>query len=300
MDSVFDNQMQMSTPSLNTAVAFIRAALLAGSLLGLNSCLPDSLEVRSVPEAEVQIVVSSQIIPDQSLVVFLTRTFGALDASDNSDPETLLDLIAVNDAMVTIEGPVGTDTLAFLGNGAYGGVPIAFAAGDQYHLYVSSEELGEVSASTVVKSRIGFSSIGAELFYNGFNDTLAQITYSFDDSPEKNYYMINVQEVEQEDLVDNLLNPRAFTVLMDDTGFNGQTYSERFRVFPRDYRPGDTIAVSLSNIHEDYYEFMKLRIDNRFSIVEFVSEPVNYPSNVIGGKGYFNLYVPDVRFFVFD
>ena len=112
--------------------------------------------------------------------------------------------------------------------------------------------------------------------------------------------MINVQEVEQEDLVDNLLNPRAFTVLMDDAGFNGQTYSERFRVFPRDYQPGDTIAVSLSNIHEDYYEFMKLRIDNRFSIVEFVSEPVNYPSNVIGGKGYFNLYVPDVRFFVFD
>jgi hypothetical protein len=45
---------------------------------------------------------------------------------------------------------------------------------------------------------------------------------------------------------------------------------------------------------------MKLRIDNRFSLVEFVSEPVNYPSNVAGGKGYFNLYIPDVRFFVFE
>ena len=97
-------------------------------------------------------------------------------------PETLLDLIAVNDAIVTVEGPKGTDTLSFLGNGAYGGVPIAFAAGDQYQLYVSSDELGEVSASTIVQSRIGFSSIGAELFYNGFNDTLAQITYSFDDT----------------------------------------------------------------------------------------------------------------------
>jgi hypothetical protein len=45
---------------------------------------------------------------------------------------------------------------------------------------------------------------------------------------------------------------------------------------------------------------MKLRIDNRFSFVEFTSEPVNYPSDVAGGKGYFNVYVPDVRFFVFE
>jgi hypothetical protein len=140
----------------------------------------------------------------------------------------------------------------------------------------------------------------ADLFYNGFNDTLAQITYTLQDEVEKNWYMINVQEVEQEDVLENLLNPRAFTILLRDDEFNGGLYREKFRVFPRDYKPGDTIAVSLSNISEEYFQFMQLRIDNRFSLVEFVSEPVNYPSNVVGGKGYFNLYVPDVRFFVFD
>jgi hypothetical protein len=112
--------------------------------------------------------------------------------------------------------------------------------------------------------------------------------------------MINVQEVEQEDFLENLLNPRAYTILLPDDEFNGGSYAERFRVFPRDYEPGDTIAVSLSNISEEYFEFMQLRIDNRFSLVEFISEPVNYPSNIVGGRGYFNLYVPDVRFFVFD
>ena len=112
--------------------------------------------------------------------------------------------------------------------------------------------------------------------------------------------MINVQEVEREDVFESLLNPRAFTILPEDGDFNGSAYGERFRVFPRDYQPGDSVAVSLSNISEAYYRFMKLRIDNRFSFVEFVSEPVDYPSNIIGGKGYFNLYVPDLRFFVFD
>jgi hypothetical protein len=151
-----------------------------------------------------------------------------------------------------------------------------------------------------VKRKVDFEQVEADLYYNGFNDTLAQITYTLVDTPEKNFYMINVQEVERVDAIENLLNPRAFTVLVNDDGFNGQSYTERFRVFPRDYQPGDTIAVSLSNISEEYYNFMELRMDNRFSFVEFVSEPVNYPSNVVGGRGYFNLYVPDVRIFTFE
>ena len=277
----------------------VLTGLTAFSFLVL-SCLPDPLEVDDVPKAREQIVVSTQIIPDETLLVLLTRTFGALEGSDDSDPQTLLDFIAIDDALVTVEGPGGKDTLTSLGNGAYGGVLIPFETGERYHLYVRSNSMGEVYATTSVKAQVDFEAVDAELYYNGYNDTLAQVTYSFNDPPEENFYMINVQEVEREDFFENLLNPRAFTVLVSDEEFNGQAYGEQFRVFPRDYHPGDSIAVSLSNISKEYYQFMKLRIDNRFSFVEFVSEPVDYPSNVVGGRGYFNLYVPDVRFFVFD
>jgi len=275
-------------------------AEVACATLLLSSCLPDSLEVESVPAAKTELVVSSLIVPDQSVLVFLTRSFGALDASDNSNPNELLDLIAVNDAVVTIEGPDGKDTLNFMGNGAYGGVPISLKVGEEYLLNAISSELGQVYAKTEVKRTVEFENIEAELYYNGFNDTLAQITYSLSDGPERNFYMINVQEVEREDILENLLNPRAFTLLVPDASFNGHSHADQFRVFPRDYAPGDTIAVSLSNISEDYFKFMQIRIDNRFSFVEFVSEPVNYPSNIVGGRGYFNLYIPDVRIFVFE
>lgn len=281
-------------------IDLVRGMALAGTMLLSGSCLPDPLEVESVPIAETEIVVSTQIVPDQSLMVLLTRTFGALEASDNSDPEVLLDLIAVNDAVVAIDGPAGIDTLAFLGDGLYGGIAIEFEADQSYYLRIVSASLGEVYATTVVKPKIEFDKIEAELYYNGFGDTLAQITYTFVDPAVDNYFMLNVQEVEREDLIENLLNPRAYTSLLIDDEFNGGHYGERFRVFPRDYQPGDTIAVSLSNISEEYYRFMQLRIDNRFSFVEFVSEPVNYPSNVVGGKGFFNLYVPDVRLFVLE
>ena len=274
--------------------------LLFTFLLMVWSCLPDPLDVDGIPVVKPQIVVSTQIIPDQSLVVFLTKTFGALDASDDSDPQALLDQIAINDAAVTIMGPDGTYELQSLDNGVYGGLIIPFKAGEEYQLHVKSESLGEVTATTTVKPIVSFDEIEAELYYNGFGDTLAQITYRMSDPIEKNWYMLNVQQIERDELIDDLLNPGSFTRLLDDEDFEIQNYEETFRVFPRDFIPGDTIAVSLSNISAEYYDFIQLRIDNRFSFVEYLSEPVNYPSNVKGGKGFFNLYIPDVRFFVLE
>ena len=266
----------------------------------LVSCLPEPLAIDGLPVVKPQIVVSTQIIPDRSLVVLLTKTFGALEGSDDSDPEELIRQIAVEDAIVVITGLGRTDTLLNIGYGFYGDVVIPFEAGEEYSLYVNSESLGEITATTTVKEQIQFEDIEAGLYFNGYGDTLAEVSHTFLDPPGKNWYMVNVQEVEREDLVENLLNPNSFMRLHDDTDFEGDELAETFRVFPRDYHPGDTIAVSLSNISNDYYDFLKLRVDNRFSLVQYLSEPVNYPSNINGGKGFFNLYIPDVKVFVLE
>ncbi|HMG93328.1 MAG TPA: DUF4249 domain-containing protein [Chryseolinea sp.] len=262
------------------------------------SCLPEPLSIDGLPVVKPEIVVSTQMVPDRSLVVLLTKTFGALEGSNDSDPEELLQQIAVDDAVVVITGPDRSDTLVNIGYGFYGDVIIPFVAGEEYSLYVNSASLGEITATTYVKEQIQFEDIEAGLYFNGFGDTLAEVTHTFLDPPGKNWYMLNVQEVEQEDIVENLLNPNSFMKLHDDVDFEGNELEETFRVFPRDYHAGDTIAVSLSNISSDYYEFLQLRVDNRFSLVQYLSEPVNYPSNINGGRGFFNLYIPDVEFFV--
>jgi Domain of unknown function (DUF4249) len=269
-------------------------------LVGISGCVPEPLDVDGIPVVTPQIVVSTQFIPNQSLVVLLTKTFGALDASEESDPLALLDQIAVNDATVTISGPTGNHILQALGNGLYGGLVIPFESGEEYELNVISESLGQVSAVTTVMPRLSFESIAAELYYTGFDDTLAQITYSINDPIGKNWYMLNVQQIEADELVENVLNPNAFMRLIEDDSFDGHTYGETFRVFPRDFSPGDTIAVFLSPVTKDYFDFMQLRLDNRFSFVEYLGEPINYPSNVKGGKGFFNLYVPDIRLFILE
>lgn len=274
--------------------------MIATTMFGIASCLPDPLEVDGIPVVKPQIVVSSQIVPDQSLVVLLTKSFGALDASDDSDPQALLDQIAVTDALVTLRRGNETDTLLSLGNGFYGGSFIEFVPGAEYTLDVESESLGKVTSTTQVKPQVTFEDLEADLVFDNFDDTLAQITYSLNDPAEKNWYMLNVLKVEQEELMENLLNPRDFVRLVDDAAFNESYFTETFRVFPREFDDGDTIAVYLSNISREYYDFIQLRLDNRFSLVEFISEPLNYPSNVVGGKGYFNLYIPDIRFIVLE
>jgi hypothetical protein len=281
------------------AVMVIVGTLIVSSLFCF-SCIPDPLGVDNIPKVKPQIVVSTQIVPGRSLVVLLTKSFGALEASEDTDPLQLLSQIAIGDASVTVTGDGKTFQLINMGNGFYGDVPIPFQPEETYTLNVVSQSLGTVHATTTVKSRIQFNNINATLYYNNFDDTLAQITHEIQDPGGKNWYMLNVQEVERKDIVENLLNPRAFTRLLDDYAFEGQLYKEVFRVIPRDYRKGDTIAVSLSNISAEYYYFMKLRQDNRFSFVEFLGEPINYPSNVVGGKGFFNLYIPDIRFFVLE
>jgi hypothetical protein len=269
-------------------------------LVIIAGCIPDPLDVDGIPVIKPQLVVSTQIIPDRSIVVLLTKTFGALEASDRSDPEALLNKIAVNDATVTITGPAGTYTLPFLDNGVYGGLVVPFEAGEEYELKVTSAALGEINAVTTVKPQVTFEDINAALYFTGFDDTLAQITHQFKDAIGENWYMLNVQHIEGDELMEDLLNPGGFTRLLDDVDFEGQKYGETFRVFPRDFSRGDTISVSLSNISEDYYDFMQLRLDNRFSFIEYLSEPINYPSNIKGGKGFFNLYVPDIRFFILE
>ncbi|MEO8471572.1 MAG: hypothetical protein ABI477_05240 [Chryseolinea sp.] len=56
----------------------------------------------------------------------------------------------------------------------------------------------------------------------------------------------------------------------------------------------------LQQLRRTYYKFLKLRSDSEFNLGGFISWPINYPSNVNGGYGFFNLYLPDVRIFVVE
>jgi hypothetical protein len=260
--------------------------------------MPEPLPVDDVPSVKPEIVVSSQILPDGSVIILLTKTIGAIEASEKTDPNVLFEQLAISDALVTISGDRRIDTLALVQPGVYGGATIAFQIGAEYHLKVMSKKFGEVSATTRVQSFIMFDSVNANLHYNGYNDFYAQVMYGVIDPPVTNYYMVNVAPFKEKDVLKDVVNPEAYTRLVEDGEFNGREFSEILTVDTRDFAEGDSLTVSLANVTSEYYNFMKLRIDNRLSFIEFLSEPINYPTNIKGGKGFFNLYIPDIRLVV--
>ena len=274
--------------------------LLVFTFFALVSCIPEPLLVDNIPQLKPKIVVSTQLTTDQSVVILLTKSIGALDASGDSDIQDLMDQIVINDAQVIIYNESFADTLVFAGNGVYASASIDFVENEEYKLNVVSPSMGHVSSTTRVKSQVNFESIEGNIYDTGY-DTLAEIRYSFDDPAGRNFYMVNVQRITSETEPDDFLNPRIFTSLMHDATFDQQTYAEELKVFGgRDYVPGDTLGIFLSNISEDYYNFMELRLDSRYSFADFLGEPANYPTNVVGGLGYFNLYIPDVRILILE
>ncbi len=265
----------------------------------MSSCLPDPLPVNNLPTLEPKIVISSQIIPDQGLVVLLTRSIGALDAGDDSDPEELLQQIMINDALVTLHYQNNIDTLSSLGNGLYGGLTNEWTAGITYELRAEAEGLQNVNAFAQLKESVPFETVNARLFVNEY-DSLVEVDYSLQDPEGENFYMVNVQQFSSTQELTSLLNPNVFTYLKDDRDFDGQLFQDQFRVFFREFSQGDTVAVFLSNVEKEYYQFWDLRNENRYGFSELASEPLNYPTNVNGGLGFFTLQVSDVRVFVLE
>jgi hypothetical protein len=270
--------------------------MLAASLM--ISCTPDPLEMDHLKSPETKIVVSSLILPDSSVAVLLTRSIGALEASEDTDPQSLITKIAIDDADVTITANDSIYTLKLLQNGVYQAFGIPMIAGTQCHLKVISQSLGEVSATTVVQAPIYFDTVRAEALVNEHNDSWAQVTYTIKDPPSSNYYLLNVQKARGKDFSKDILKADAYTRPVDDRAFNDQEFSEIFLAMNKNFYPGDSIEVSLANVSEDYFNYVKLRLENQLELVEIFSEPVYHPTNVIGGRGFFNLHLTDVRVIV--
>lgn len=269
--------------------------LLAVGLIWLPSCMPDPLDVDDVELPPTRIVVSSMILPDRSVAVLLTRSIGALEASDESDPRELIADIAINDAVVTLMVRGEEYPLKLLQDGVYQGIGIPLEEGLQCHLQVVSESYGKVSASTTVQAPIFFDTVTAEPYINEHNRYWAEVTYTINDPPTPNYYLLNVQKAKRKDLVENILKPEAYTRQVEDKNFNAQEFSEMFRAMHKEFYPGDSLEVSLSNVSLDYFRYVGMRLENRLELVEVFSEPVYYPTNIRGGRGFFTLHLTDVR-----
>lgn len=269
----------------------------------LSACLPKPIDIELEP-FQPKLVVSSQIIPGKVMIVALTKSFSALSNSTQEDtvPSNFLDSVLVSDAIVTVSYLGTTDTLFMVTPGIYASINTLQYNYGVYNLFAKDPATGlEITAQSTLLPKVEFDTAYPVITRNP-GDTTIKVKFEFEDLPEKNWYAINyyVKRIGTGIDVNSIFSAGSNKILtelelLSDLTFNntnviGETLLSQIG-------PTDTIAVSIANISEGYFQFLTAykRAGGLFNTL--TGEPVNYKSNVIGGHGYFNTHYPDVRIF---
>jgi len=133
----------------------------------LPSCEPQPIPI-ALADPPVKLVVASQIIPDRTMLVSLTRTFGTLEGTAQLDSltEEFLDQILVQDAVVTVSYQDKTDTLRMVSPGIYASANTLQTDFGSYTLYAHDPLTGEtVTATSVMQPEVRFVRVVPDLVY---------------------------------------------------------------------------------------------------------------------------------------
>ena len=272
-------------------------------------CIPDPIDIE-LPPYEPKMVVASQIIPHRVMIVGLTKSFTILsDAtpSDTSVQPGFIDSILVKDALVTVSYLDKKDTLFMVSPGVYTSTNTLLEEYGTYTLEAKDPVTGKtITASSTILPQVKFDTI-IPVVKKDPKDTIISINYRFTDVPgQNNWYVINFYKKNHDSSsshfdLNTFFNRGSnklltnFELINDnDKAFENGIFSKE--VFMEKVKSTDTIAVTISNISEGYFQFLAAykRAGSLFN--QLTGEPITYPTNVINGLGFFNTHYPDIRF----
>lgn len=274
-------------------------------LLLLTSCLPEPIETE-IEQAESKIVVSSQVIPGNFMLVTVSRSFSALEGSYGADlDQEDLDQFLVKDAIVVLSYADRVDTLINSPDapGVYASLLRLEDANQTFELYVYDPKTKEsVTANSTMLDRVNLETVTATTSIAPLiDDTIYTMNYTFTDPPEDNWYVVNVFDPNNLQVSFNFLgneSDQVYTQLVSDKSYDGSTIEFSSEIIGYDFK--DTVTVMFSNISESYFRFLDARQRGGGIISSVTGEPINHPTNVQGGYGYFNTHNPSLTQVILD
>ena len=277
-------------------------SILFSLMIIITSCQPKPLEIE-LEQAEVKLVISSQIIPNSVMIVSVSKSFAALDYAEDYDTTdnslAMIDKIMVKNAKITVSYNGVVDELFPIPEipGFYASMTTPQYINTEYTLEVYDPKTKlSVSSKSKMLENVPFNSITATRG-TGSDSSNIHIKLSFtDNGAEKNWYMLNfytpsVDTINSGSLFQNTPENEA-TVLLSDIDFNGTVFTGEQTMF---YWNSDTIVASISNISKEYFDYLDARRRGGKLFSTLFKEPINYPTNVKNGYGFFTTHYPDVQ-----
>lgn len=273
----------------------MRRALYSILILLLISCQPKPIDIEVTP-AEPKLVAFTHVIPNNIMLVALSKSFSVLEGNAEENYTNLL----ISGATVQITFDNKVFSFYELAPGIYASYSEAYQV-DQDYNFIAYIGLDTIRSTTKMLPKINFTSVLPQVEKSA-TDTNVYIDLSFTDIPNtSNWYLINVYKKQtQTDSADAVnyfntgSNVLARSILISDKEFNG-IYHKKTHFPELNYQ--DSIVVTLSNINESYYKYLNFKVGGGNVFNQLNIEPVNYPTNIINGYGFFNTHFPDIHFF---
>lgn len=282
---------------------FILSGFLAILFTG---CRPKPIDIE-IEEPEQELVISSQIIPNEIMIVSVTRSFSALAQEGNSGgdlSENFINDLLVEQADVRVSFQGNEVTLLSTNQpGLYLSLNTLQIPNELYTLSVHDRETGKsITAHTEMKELVPFQAITPFIERSSL-DTNIYLDFSFVDPVGSNWYAINIvkkgnassPQLDINNYFSSGQNINTQTILLSDQTFSSSNYSDRVKVEGVNDR--DSIAVAISNISQEYYEFLQAQERAEGLLSQLTQEPINRTTNVEGGYGFFNAHYPDLHLF---
>lgn len=272
------------------------------------SCGPESLPI-SVQPAESKIAVASLVGPEELLFVSLTKSFSALSAESVSEiTEDFTEALLIDSALITLTYDGITDTLdTFFGiTGLYFTELQTFNEFQLMELSVFDSTTTQTStAQSVLQPPVEVDSVVISRRDTTVN-FLTDLYFSFEDPPvQDNYYVMQIYQFTPPDTAatdtttegDLFFGDRNFLIyerIFTDRGIDNDGRIRRDDVIEFS-SPVDSALVVLTNIEEGYYNFLEARGRSGSFLSSLANEPVNHPTNISNGVGYFSAHQPRAK-----
>ncbi len=265
-------------------------------LFTMQACLPEALP-SDVEQAESKLVISSQVIPNNFMVITVSRSFSALEGNNS---QTDIDQYLVQNALVVLSYNGITDTLRKIENtpGVYFSTFKLEDENQQFNLYVYDSLSGNsVTSTSKMLERVDLETIEISAKpTESLLDTIYELNATFTDIDSENWYVLNVINTDKvgESSVFSLEGESTtYTMLISDKLYDTQKIEVSEEIIG--FEMPDTALVMFSNISEDYFRYLDARKRGGSILASLTGEPVNHPSNVVGGYGFFNTHNPSIR-----
>lgn len=291
-------------------VAFLTPFCLLLTAL-LSSCEPEPIDI-ALPAHESRLVIASalgvvrdtifgQPIGDSALVVTVSRSLGALTgAGEGGVDSARLQGQLVSNARVVLVGDGRTDTLQMVEQGTYLLPQPALRTGTPYTLMVKDPATGlSCQATGYYLPRMRFDYVQPSVKRTD-HDTTVTLEYQLTDKPGRSFYLVQytpvsatlgqtTPDVQNAKSLLNSMEQGQRLRLLTDNDFNAAGRFKVAEVLP--VNPQDSLVLGIAQISEDYFRFLEAYRKSGKLFNQFTGEPINYPTNVQGGYGFFTMHV---------